>query len=214
MKTLIISIALSATAILHTGTAVAAIMTQIFDDNDCAGYFNPTGTSGFDACSIFVDADGQEIVLSPVIAKYDVEADSYQVSQSFSTITGNEFTITETATGTGHWSYTPGAGDPGIRFWVAKGGKHGFHLFWQVDDAIVEDVCDINNPYTLSCLAAAEFVSAGDYATPFNKGTHAALSHITFYDSEDPYIVPVPAAVWLMASGLIGLAMVARRRAS
>ena len=56
----------------------------------------------------------------------------------FPSIDGSEFVLSfADAVGTsGTWTYTPGAGDPGITFWVAKGGAF-FNLFTDDSGAAV-----------------------------------------------------------------------------
>lgn len=193
----------------------AATVERNFSGNDCKGFFNPTG-GGFDACTIFINSDGENIELSPVIAKFAYDDGARLPSEDdlngslFPSVDGSEFTITNTS-GTGlydtaDWSYTRGAGDPGVRYWAAKAGD-GFNLFWEVDAALTAagGVCDATGDvYNLDCLNAAQVVASGSFSTPGD----AALSHITFYDTE---IVPVPAAAWLFGSAL-GLLGWARRR--
>ena len=73
----------------------------------------------------------------------------------------------------------------------------------------VDSVMDIASEYgvglNLACLQAAQSVFSGTWSTPGGK----ELSHLSFYNSG---VVPVPAAVWLFGSGLIGLIAVARRK--
>lgn len=195
-------------ASLFSTAGISATVSATFTDNDCAGYFG----TGFEACTIFIDVDGQHVELSPVIAKYDVNDDgsfTTEVNSSlFGSVDGSEFSISMSNDWSGSWSYDRGQDDPGVRFWVAKAAS-GFTLFWDVDQTVIDSgICSAANYYTLDCLAEANVVTAGSYTTVDHKG----LSHITFYDSVDPHVVPVPAAVWLMGSGLIGLVAVARRR--
>lgn len=205
-KRLFTTMAFFVTSLFAT-SGMATTVSASFDGNDCAGYFG----TGFEACTIFIDADGQHVELSPVIAKYDVNDDgsfTTEVNSSeFGSVDGNEFSISMTTSTTGTWTYDRDLDDPGVRFWVAKAGS-GFTLFWDVDQSVIDSgVCDMADYYTLDCLAEANVVTGGAYATG-----GAGLSHITFYDSVDPHVVPVPAAVWLMGSGLVGLVAVARRR--
>ncbi len=195
-------------ASLVSGNAMSVTVSQYFDGvNDCAGYFGDS----FDACQIFIMDDGQRIELSPVIAKYDYNDDGsisgIETNDAvFPTVSGGEFTIDVSG---GSWAYAPDdLDDPGVRFWSAKGGN-GFNLFWEVDAAELEmgGAC-YGGTYTLECMSAAMIVDAGDFLTPDGKG----LSHLVFYDSENPQIVPLPASIWLMGAGLIGLAGVARRK--
>ncbi len=212
MKSRISMLMAFASMLLFSHAAVSVTIHRDFSGNDCAGYF--ALENGFDSCTIFINVDDEPIQLSPVIAKYDIEESTFHVNEAFSTVTEDDFVITSTSTGTGNWTYNRDSDDPGVRFWVAKGGNSGFTLFWEVDDMAANGVCDVLDPYTLACLQAALVVTEGDYDTPLNSSnnTHPALSHITFYDSIDPYVVPVPASVWLMGSGLAGLMAVARRR--
>ena len=131
-----------------------------------------------------------EIGGSPVIAKFDENGVFEEANSNFPTIDGSEFEITfddETKT-SGSWTYSPDdPEDPGIRYWSAKSGN-GYTLF-------SDDSC--GEPCT---------VFAGEWSTQGQQ-----LSHLTFYDTG---IVPVPAAVWLFASGLLGLVGVARRKSA
>lgn len=200
--------ALPAAALLAAVVAVpvqAATTTTIsrdFGGNDCSGFFG----TGFDACTIFINDNGERIEISPVIAKWDVEEGSWETNSLYPTIDGTEFSPVANP-----WTYTPDdAADPYIRYWATKAGPD-FRLAWTVDDSAVAagGVCDVADIYTLDCLNAALTVNSGDWSTPGGKN----LSHITFYDSEAPVtVVPVPAAVWLFGSGLLGLAGIARKR--
>jgi len=182
-------------------------------ENDCSGFFG----TGFGACDIFVNDDtGKKIKLSPVIAKYDIEKDGLETEFNkalYPTIDGTEFSFDTSETGS--WSYTPDIGDPGVKYWVAKGGN-AFNLFWTVNEAATQTggACDGGNLYTLACLSEALSVQGGLYATPINpkNGKNSGLSHLTFYNSEPPVVIPVPAAGVLLITALGGLGFAARRR--
>lgn len=177
---------------VRSASAATVVMAQDFNENDCSGFFG----SGFDACQIF---DGIEI--SPVIAKFDttdpgsvLPATATDINNTkFPSVDGTEWTFSGVTTDskTGTWTYNRGTDDPGIRYWAAKAGRD-FKLFWVVDDSVVGGVgstCDTSGSqtaYTLACLAEAQVVTTGTWTTPGNK----ALSHITFYDSEDPVDPP------------------------
>jgi len=186
----------------------ALIQRDFLGANDCSGYFG----TGFDSCTIFVNDGGETIELSPVIAKYNGGDLSLSETNGtvFPTVNGLEFGFSNTTmeNKTGDWSYTQGTGDPGARYWAAKAGN-GFRLFWQVSATAAAGVCSGPDTYILACLTEAQTVNAGTWTTPENK----ALSHITFYDTQSPQMVPVPAAAWLFGSALLGLAGIARRHA-
>ena len=178
-------------------------------NNDCAGFFNPAGTEGFGACNI--QAPESDELLSPVIAKIDVDdygtVTDRQYNEMFPTIDAKEFDISYDAdTTSGSWTYTPDdAEDPGVRYWVAKASNE-FTLFWTVEADMygaAPAVCS-GDAFNLDCLNLAQVVTEGTWNT-----TGAGLSHLTFYDTT---VIPVPAAVWLFGSGLLGLVGVARRR--
>lgn len=198
--------ALTALGLLSVPANAATVSTHLAG-NDCAGVFNGS-QPGFKNCVIAIDG----IVLSPVIAKYEVD-DAGAVTNiaindnSYPSIDGSEFGISyvDGGTSSGSWSYNGTAPDPNVKFWSAKAGN-GFNLFWNVDDSEVLDggACK-SSTFNLACLLAAQHTTSGDWHTPGNK----SLSHITFYNSG---VVPVPAAVWLFGSGLLGLVGVARRR--
>lgn len=184
--------------------ASAGLITRAFTgENDCSGYFG----QGFDSCQIFVNDNDQRIEISPVIAKYDISdsgaAESPEINSDFDSFDGSEISFTPGSSGT--WTYTPGADDPGIRYWVAKAGN-GFNLFWYVDDAEEAVNCS-GDAYNLACLNLAQSVTSGDWATPEGKD----LSHLTFYDSKPPAYVPEPGSLTLLGLGLFGLGVVRRK---
>lgn len=195
----------------------AAVVSRLFDGNDCAGYFG----DNFSSCTIFVNDAGTRIELSPVIAKFEYEdgtPDGFEVNSGlFPSVDGTEFTLTENdpAFKTGNWEYDRGLDDPGVRYWATKAGTE-FLLSWDVDAAATAlgGVCDVSDVYVLACLDAANVVTSADWATP--TAENKALSHITFYDTDDgsgpPGEIPVPAAAWLFGSALLGLFGVARRK--
>ncbi len=217
MNKIIFSV-LGGAALLFSGSSMAITVSWTPDskENDCGDYFidDSYTNNSFENCSIFVSDSGQTIQISPVIAKYDAELGTVDINKTlFPTIDGKEFTYgyddpSGEDRSSGDWTYTPGNGDPGVRFWAAK--AQTFTLFWDVSEEAYNDPtrCDLNNTFTLSCLSEARFVTKGFFEVPGDKN----LSHITFYDSEDPVVVPVPAAGWLMASGLLGLASLRRRK--
>ena len=193
----------------------AVTVSRDFVGNDCSGYFG----QGFDACTIFINSGGQRIELSPVIAKYERDDinDTLFVDEVNTTVypsvNGTEFSFSNTSPDhtTGDWTYNPGVNDPGTRYWATKAGND-FTLFWEVDTAATSTggACTGPDLYTLACLNEAMVVSTGDWTTA-TLGDRA-LSHITFYDSAPPFVVPVPATVWLFGSGLLGLVGMARRK--
>lgn len=214
--------AVLAGGLLLSGQASAATTTvsRSFAGNDCAGYFGGTGDGGFDACTVFVNHNGDVIELSPVIAKYDGGSGGLSLDETngtdFPSISGGEFSFSNLTSDdddyniTGEWDYTRDieGGDPGVRYWVAKAGS-GFELFFNVESTLAASggVCDeaTADIYTYACLNEAEIVTSGDWTTPDNKN----LSHITFYDTAE---VPLPAAAWLFGSALLGLVGLSRKK--
>ncbi len=207
MKKTFLSSSLLVTMYVFSSQAISATVSASFSGNDCAGYFG----DNFGSCAIFIDVNGDAIQLSPVIAKYEVDNDGVVVSVEtnglvFPSVDGDEFALN---TVTESWDYNPGVDDPGVRYWAAKGGN-GFNLFWEVDELqlLAGGACDDSaNYFTIACLNEALVVDMGGFSPPAGTG----LSHLTFYDSDSPIVIPLPASAWLMGAGLMGLVGIARR---
>ncbi|MCP1677167.1 hypothetical protein J2T57_004341 [Natronocella acetinitrilica] len=187
------------------------LITATIDGNDCSGFFG----QGFRSCQIFNAGDEGDVKISPVIAKYDVEEDEWETNSAlYPNIDGSEFSFGTGSEGT--WNYTPGDGDPGVRFWAAKGGNF-FNLFWVVgeDEAGLCDGSGVSL-LTLDCLNAAQVVTSGSWITPTNpnNGNLTGLSHLTFYNEKAATKVPEPATLGMLGLGLLGLAAATRRRRS
>ena len=228
------------TFIALAGTAKAEL-TQIsaFVDanNDCNDYFNdPAATNNaFENCNIFeYDADGTYVKISPVIAKFDAETGDFEASSLYNgEVQESDWIFDGNKTNPGpevggSWAYDDGNAEnsyPGIRFWSAKAST-GFNLFWQVETTALASGgnCDggPGSYLTLSCLQEAAVVLAGTWTTPLgSNGKAKNLSHLVFYDSEDPATctndcTPIPPQVIPEPSTLIlffgGLLILARRR--
>lgn len=204
MKKLISSLVIAA-AVIYAIPASAGLMKMTFDGNDCMneGHQNGNDTvysspNGFGNCGIWADGD----LLSPVIAKYDFEGSEIKRS-SGNAYPDFDFNLIHFSLKSREWSYDQGEGDPGIRFWVAKGGP-AFNLFWFIDESDVGKCSDL---LSFECLDAAKTVTTGSWEVPDNKG----LSHLTFFNSVPTVPVPEPGSLALLGLGLIGLRFARRR---
>ena len=222
-------------SLLPGPAGASSVVAALFGESDCSGYFG----SGFGSCNIFITSDGTTIQLSPVIAKYNTDSPakddkpaepaSWEVNSAiYPSVTSaalmtvaadlDEFAITGFAGSAGTFTLTPGAGDPLTKYWATKAGN-GFLLSWFVENAAgslcTGSAADQLN-YNLTCLSAALVIAANtaiNWVTPGNK----SLSHITFYDTDPPTevpppAVPIPAALPLFGSALVGMGLVSWRK--
>jgi hypothetical protein len=164
-----------------SSTASAALIDTI-EGNDCAGVFG----QNFNECRIPTQYDPNQ---TPIIIK--IEDGNFEINSAlFPTIDGSEFDIDITGQGTGTWTYTPGAGDPLINFFVAKGGPN-FNLFSNDGDPNSDSFFTPTNP---------------------NNNQPFGLSHLSFYDTATTVKVAEPATLTLLGLGLLGFALARRRR--
>jgi hypothetical protein len=176
---------LLAAGLLAFSSAASAALIATIAGNDCSGVFG----QGFNDCKIPAQYDPNQ---SPIIIKFEFDDNGnvtgVEIADLFPTIDGTEFAFVHTSPGIGSWTYTPGAGDPSITFFVAKGGP-GFNLF-------------------------STGGLADNYQTPANcgaKNNQCGLSHLSFYDTGGQQIVE-PATLLLFGIAAIGAALARRRR--
>jgi hypothetical protein len=188
-KLLLATVALTGMA-LSAGSAQAVVLVGTFADNDCAGVFgigancNTGGT--------FTTVDNRTVTLNntPLIAKLNPNGSVDQLGL-FPSITGAEFSITNTGQGTLNYTYNPTGLDPAIQYVVVKGGDF-FNVF---------SFTDGSNPNAASVFAPLN---------PNNQNRFGT-SHISFYDTVIPVTVPEPMSLALFGAGLLGLGMVRRK---
>ena len=173
--------------------------------NECAGQ------GGFDNCVLTLL--GAE--LSPSIIKFhgDDLTDAFGVDGDelnstlwpSLTATADEWSFTPGAdNATGTWNYTPGPGDPEVRYWVANAGSTT-NVFWVVDDSTLAAGQPCEVVASVSCLEEALAVTSGTWVSPQSD----SLSHISFFDTTP---VPLPAGVWLLLTAMGGLGFLKLRK--
>ncbi|TGD61786.1 VPLPA-CTERM sorting domain-containing protein [Tabrizicola sp. WMC-M-20] len=181
--TLMKSMALAVAFALGGGVASAATIeykdyTGRPTPNDCSGVFG----QGFDECE---DPRG-----SPVIAKWDIDEDKWEINSMFSDVLSSMFTVKIISDTTGNWTYDPGTCTlcTVVTSFVIKTGA-GFRWYYtDPKEAIYSGVWDVSD-----------------------LGRGQGISHITFYDTA-PAPIPLPAGGLLLVTALGGLAIARRRK--
>jgi hypothetical protein len=179
--------ALAVVGLSAFSSIASADFIQTFPGNDCAGTFGQP----FANCKIPANIDENQ---SPIIIKFDLNADgtfSTEINSGlFPTIDGSEFSFDFSGNAaTGTWTYNPGAGDPLINFFTAKGGNF-FNLFSNLGDP-----------------------NSDDWLTPTNPNNQRpfGLSHLAFYDTGGGGQVPEPTTLLLLGAGLFAAGFARRR---
>lgn len=155
-----------------------------FEGNDCAGALGTPPNCVWNG--------------SPMIAKFDFNDNGMVTVFTpglFPSIDGSEFSFAfDTASESFSWTYTPNRpDDPGVTAFSVKGGP-AFRVYEKEGDA---------------WLGIGDF--SDNWLTPLNPGgNRSGVSHIVFYDSVTP--IPLPAAAWLLLSGLAGMGFLGARK--
>ena len=178
-------LALAGVALLATAVPANAVLvlnnSGYFPGNDCAGDLGiPPNCFAYG---------------SGLIAKFDFNPNSFTPGL-FGSIDGSEFSFTGGGLPLGTFTYTPGSGDPTIKYWSLKAGNE-YEILWFTSN--------VAGP-----PASAVGVPTG---VPINWATTNGrdISHISFFDSDDQQ-VPEPASLALLGLGLLGLGLASRRR--
>ena len=118
------------------------------------------------------------------------------ISQTFSTIAGNKYTVSFL------YSNNPLAGSPNtfmVNLWDGTGSKASLY------NAVLPAI-SANNWLTANFTFTATSTLSGLTFAGFSPGASGA-----FLDKVDVSPVPVPAAVWLLGSGILGLVGLRKR---
>lgn len=188
----LVGLALVASVPMAQAATVTFTNAGTFGGNDCSGNFG----QGFANCAY----NG-----SPIIAKFNYNENGTpgQVELNTAVFPGLQASWFTINAANRTWVYNPTPAGPGITAFVAKASNE--YILYTVN----------GGPY----FGGTQVFS---FNTPLNNQGHPrGLSHISFYDTRgsigptpDATVIPVPAALPLMLSGLVGFGLLARRRRS
>ena len=195
----------SGSAFTGDQAAASVLVKSVFEGNDCSfpsgGVFSTGAPSICNVSNFQPDiVNGGLQRFSPLVFQLNSDGFKLRNSTLFPAIDGLEFAVGPFSD-TGFFTYTPGIGDPDIRFWATEGTTQ-FLLSWFVADA---DAPLCANPLNGSCMAAAIAIPTGtsiQWRTAAEGQVAPNLSHITFYDSAAGSGVPTPATLPLFVTGL------------
>ena len=200
-----------ATALLLVSGAASAVSVStggVFNMCSQAGYDTSAGSAGTcpainvdSSISGFVDQDAGTWGVSSTAPFYGL---TWTASNGTLVQSAGSYAL-DTVTGAVSAASGPIANDGTMYFEVGAGQIAGTIDFaWSVNSGIrVVNVWDINADGSLTAVSAPGMENGpfGGFNAAFNLSAPGLVSE-----------VPVPAAVWLFGSGLIGLAGIARRR--
>jgi hypothetical protein len=181
------------TALAAALVAVAAIAGSGAQASTLVGYFPDNDPFGGQEKGLHGTFNGLAID-SPSLAKCDVSGSSCNWENG--AVEGEDYTgafqVNFTDDKTGTWSFTGNSSlTHSPSYMVVKAAKN-----WAL--------------YALDGALSGTWSTAG-LMTPNGKN-QAGVSHVSFYNSESPAPIPLPAAGWLLVAGLAGLGGMARRR--
>ena len=189
----IVSMALLAVS-TQVGTASAALFTNGgFETGDFTGWTLSNGAN--DGFTFVVTNSGYQN-LPPNPGSFEAQMGTFgnagQISQAFDTAAGQEYKVS---------------------FWLKNDSKDSTNVFQVLWNGAVQNLNPVLNPTLASPYTQYQFTT-----TAANASSEIAFSFLNdpsiyHLDNVDVTPTPIPAAFWLLGSGLAGLAGLRRKKA-